>query len=86
MKKRTIIVSDYRSNYEWINTEQHYSIFLLKIKYFFKGAQVFEFPSIRLANLIFKLTGKRTYKGTNMRFEYHIKGSDQITYYTPYHY
>jgi hypothetical protein len=80
----TVIISDCSSYYESIYTVETYSMLLLKLKYHFKGYRVWCFPSIRLALLIFKLTGKRTYKGTNVSFEKYVPGTDQITHWSPY--
>ena len=42
------------------------------------------FPTIWMAKLWYKFTGKGIYRGTNVSFEKYIPGSDQITWWSPY--
>jgi hypothetical protein len=83
MKKKTYIVSTYNS-YEWITTKDTYSLLFLKYQYMRKGYCVWDYP-MWLATFVYKYTNKKILRGINASFEKYIPGSDQITYYTPYH-
>lgn len=82
--KKTYIVSCYNSH-EWIHTEDAYCKLQLQIKYHFKNYQVWEYP-LWLVKLFKKFNVDLNYGNRNVFFEKHIKGSDQITYHTPYMY
>ena len=84
-KKTTYIVSTYNNCYEWITTKDTYSLLFLKLQYMRKGYTVWAFPTMWMARIWYKLTGKGIYRGTDAAFEKLIPGSDQITYHTPYH-
>lgn len=81
---KTIIISDYSSSYESIHTEEVLSLFWLKVRYLRKGYRVWAFPTMWMASIWYKLFKKGIYKGTNISFEKHIPGSDQITYWQPW--
>lgn len=80
----TVIVSDTSSFYERIYTVETRSMFLLKLRYQLKGYRVWAFPTLWMARVWYKLTGKGIYKGINITFEKHIPGSDQVTYWMPW--
>ena len=81
----TVIISDYTGYYEKIYTEECKSVFLLKLKYQFKrGYRVWSFPTLWMAKIAYKHFGKSIYRGTNISFEKHVPGSDQITYWMPW--
>ena len=82
-KQKTYIVSTY-NNYEWITTRDTYFLWMLKLEYFNKGYRIWDYP-MWFAKIVYKLTGKGILKGRDVTFEKYIPGSDQITYYTPYH-
>lgn len=79
-----VIISDYSNFYERIYTVDAHSMFLLKLKYLFRGYRVWAFPTLWMARIWYKLTGKGIYRGTNVRFEKYISGSDQICWWSPY--
>ena len=83
MKKKIYIVSTYNS-YESITTEETYFLWLLKLQYMRKGYMVYAFPTMWMAKIYYKFTGKGIYKGTNVTFEKYIPGSGQITYWQPW--
>ena len=56
----------------------------IKIQYLIKGYRVWAFPTLWMAKIWYKFTGKGIYKGTNVSFEKFIPGSDQITWWSPY--
>jgi hypothetical protein len=80
--KRTYIVSTYNA-YEWITTENAYCMLFLMIKYHFKGYRVWDWP-VWIAILVYKMTGKAILKGRTATFKLFVKGTNQVTYYTPY--
>lgn len=59
-------------------------MFLLKLKYQCKGYKVWAFPTLWMARVWYKLTGKRIYLGTNISFEKYVPGTDQITSWEPW--
>ncbi len=79
-----VIISDTSNFYECIYTRETCSLFLLKLKYQLKGYRVWAFPTMWMAKIWYKWTGKGIYKGTNISFEKWIPGSDQITYWEPW--
>jgi hypothetical protein len=79
-----IIISNYSSFYESIHTEDAPCMLWIKLKYHLKGYRVWAFPTLWMAKLWYKFTGKSIYRGTNVSFEKYILGSDQITYWSPY--
>lgn len=79
-----VIVSDYSGFYESINTVETKSMFLLKLRYQLKGYRVWCFPTMWMARIWYKVTGKGIYRGTNISFEKYIPGSDQVTYWQPW--
>ncbi len=82
MKKKTYIVSTYNS-YEWITTLDAYCKLELMIKYHFKGYKVWDYP-ISLVIFMKKFGISLNWGNKNASFEKYIKGSDQITYHTPW--
>lgn len=80
----TVIISDCSGYYESIYTVKTRSMFLLKLKYQCKGYNVWCFPTLWMAKLAYKWFGKSIYKGTNISFERFVKGTDQITHWSPY--
>jgi hypothetical protein len=91
VKKKSIIVKDYRSNYEFIHTERSLFLWLVMLKYALQGARVFYLLSFKQADFIHRWTGINVFNWatiwrTNMQFEVHVVGSEQITYYLPYNY
>jgi hypothetical protein len=81
--KKTYIVSIY-NNHEWIHTEDAYCKLQLMIKYQLKGYKVWDYP-IWLVKFIKKHFGVLLNWGNqNVIIEKRIKGSDQVTWYTPY--
>lgn len=84
MKKKTYIVSTYDNYYEKIVTRETYFLWLLKLKYMREGYMVYAFPTMWMAKIYYKFTGKGIYKGTNVTFEKRIPGSDQVTYWMPW--
>lgn len=80
----TVIVSDYSGFYESINTVETKSMFLLKVQYLFKGYRVWAFPTMWMARIWYKVTGKGIYRGTNVSFEKYVPGTDQVTYWQPW--
>lgn len=80
----TIIISDTSGSYERIYTRETRSMLLIKIRYQLKGYRVWAFPTIWMARIWYKITGKGIYRGTNISFEKRIPGSDQVTYWEPY--
>lgn len=79
-----VIISDTSNFYERIYTVDTKSMFLLKLKYQLKGYKVWAFPTLWMAKLWYKYTGKPIYRGTNISFEKYIPGSDQITSWEPW--
>lgn len=83
MKKRTYIVSIY-NNYEWIHTEDAYCKLQLLIKYHRKGYKVWDYP-LWLVKFIKKhFNILLNWGNKNVNIELRIKGSDQITWHSPY--
>lgn len=82
MKKRTYIVSTYNS-YEWITTQDAYCKLELMIKYHIKGYKVWGFP-LWLVILVKKRFNILLNWERNATFELRVKGSDQITHWSPY--
>lgn len=80
----TVIISDTSNFYERIYTVETRSMFLLKLKYQLKGYKVWAFPTIWMARIYHKLTGKAIYRGVNMIFDKYVPGSGQITYWEPW--
>jgi hypothetical protein len=81
--KKTYIVSTY-NNYEWINTEEAYCKLFIMIKYHFKGYQVWDYPIWFVIFMKKRFNILLNWGNRNATFELHVKGSDQITYHTPY--
>ena len=79
-----VIISDCSSFYERIYTVETKSLFLLKLKYQFKGYKVWAFPTLWMARLWYKFTGKGIYRGTNISFEKFDPTKDQITSWEPW--
>lgn len=81
--KRTYIVSTYNS-YEWITTEDAYCKLQLLIKYHRKGYKVWDYP-LWLVKFIKKhFNILLNWGNKNVNIEKYIKGSDQITYHSPW--
>ena len=80
----TVIISSTRGYYESIHTEETRWLFLLKVKYLFKGYRVWAFPTLWMAKIYYKLFKKPIYRGTNVTFEKWVKGSDQVTFWQPW--
>lgn len=81
--KKTFIVSTYNS-YEWIHTEEAFCKLQLMIKYHRKGYKVWDYPLWLVTFLKKHLNITLNWGNRNAFFEKHIKGSDQVTYYTPW--
>lgn len=79
-----VIISDTSGFYERIYTVDTNSMFLLKLKYQLKGYRVWAFPTLWMARIWYKLTGKGIYRGVNLTFEKYVPGTDQITYWEPW--
>ena len=79
-----VIISDRSNFYERIYTVDTRSMFLLKLKYQFKGYRVWAFPTLWMARIYYKFKGKGIYRGTNVSFEKYVPGSDQITSWEPW--
>lgn len=83
MKKKTYIVSTYNS-YEWIHTEDAYCKLQLLLKYHKNGYQVWDYP-IGLVKFMKKhFNISLNWGNCNVGIEPLIKGSDQITWHSPY--
>jgi hypothetical protein len=80
----TVIVSDYTGFYERIYTVETKSMFLLKLRYQLKGYRVWAVPTLWMAGIWYKLTGKGIYRGRNISFEKYVRGTDQITFWQPW--
>lgn len=83
--KRTYIVSTY-NNYEWINTEESLCKLFLMIKKALQGYRVFNI-SFKNKAKIYNLTKWEWIKNlpeNNCFITKYKKGSDQITFHTPY--
>lgn len=80
----TVIISDTSNFYERIYTVETRSMFLLKLKYQLKGYKVWALPTLWMARVYHKLTGKSIYRGVNLTFEKYVPGSDQVTYWEPW--
>jgi hypothetical protein len=83
MKKRTYIVSTY-TNYEWITTEDAYCKLELMIKYHLKGYKVWDYPIWFVLFMKKRFNISLNWGNRNATFELYVKGSDQVTYHTPY--
>lgn len=79
-----VIVSNYAGTYEAIHTVEARSMFLLKLKYWWKGYRVWQFPSIRVAMFLYKHFKINVYRECNVTFEKYIPGTDQVTHWSPY--
>lgn len=82
MKKRTYIVSTY-NNYEWITTVDSYYKLFLMIMYAMKGYKTWNYP-MWLIRLTIKYLNINIYRDVTATFELYVKGSDQVTHWTPY--
>lgn len=83
MKKKAFIVSTYNS-YEWIQTEYAYCKLQLMIKYHRQGYKVWDYPLWLVIFMKKHFNILLNWGNKNANFELLIKGSDQVTWHTPY--